>query len=153
MQSKETFLKKEFLVLIKTIDRNRKPIFGKMNVHQMIEHMSHAFQIASGKLVFENKQRNELTAKMYQFMMSDKPFRDNTPNPNLADTPLPPRFMDVEDSLNDLKFEMDAFFIVYEQPELRVTNPFFGNLNKEEQVHLLHKHALHHLRQFGVLPE
>jgi hypothetical protein len=35
---------------------------------------------------------------------------------------------------------------------LTTRNPFFGDLNFAENVHLLHKHALHHLRQFGVVP-
>jgi len=30
-------------------------------------------------------------------------------------------------------------------PSLITTNPFFGDLNFEENVYLLHKHALHHL--------
>jgi hypothetical protein len=30
-----------------------------------------------------------------------------------------------------------------------VMNPFFGELNFEQQVRLLHKHAMHHARQFG----
>jgi hypothetical protein len=151
--SKEKFLKEEFINLLKQIDVNTKPFFGKMNPHQMIEHMSHAFQIASGKVVFESNQNEALTEKMYGFMMSDKPFKDNTPNPNLGEMPIPPRYNNVKDSLNDLETEILYFFEMFDNtPELRIANPFFGHLNREEQIHLLHKHSLHHLRQFGIIP-
>ena len=55
------------------------------------------------------------------------------------------------DAIAELQIEIDYFFEVYNgKPELRMTNPFFGNLNYEEQVQLLHKHATHHARQFGL---
>jgi hypothetical protein len=47
---------------------------------------------------------------------------------------------------------MDYFFTVFNKNNLRVTrNPFYGDLNYEQNVQLLHKHALHHLKQFGVV--
>lgn len=150
---KEYFLKEEYVSRLKKIDLNTQAVFGKMNVAQMIEHMSHSFQIASGKIVFENKQRDELTAKMFRFMMSDKPFKDNTPNPNLPDNPAPLKFENIEDAYQDLQNEIDSFFEVYQKEELRISNAFFGDLNREEQIHLLHKHAQHHLRQFGAIFE
>jgi hypothetical protein len=56
-----------------------------------------------------------------------------------------------EDAINELQKEFDFFFSVFEKNNLQVTrSPFYGDLNYEENVHLLHKHALHHLRQFGV---
>jgi len=150
--NKENFLKNVFVKQLQQIRLDTQAVFGKMNVGQMIEHMSYAFQIASGKIVYENKQSEELTAKMYRFMMSDKPFKDNTPNPNLADEPLAVRFANIQDALDDLQEEINVFFQVFIEPDMRVENPFFGNLNREEQIQLLYKHALHHLRQFDALP-
>lgn len=149
---KEKFLKKDLVPLLSNINLDTPAVFGKMNVSQMIEHLSHAFQIASGKVVFENNQSDELTERMYRFMMSDKPFKDNTPNPNLSDEPIPLRFAKIQDALRNLQDEINDFFEVFDAPDVRVINPFFGNLNKVEQVQLLHKHAFHHLRQFGVIP-
>jgi hypothetical protein len=41
---------------------------------------------------------------------------------------------------------------VFQENHMQQTrNPFFGDLNFEENVHLLYKHALHHLKQFGVM--
>jgi hypothetical protein len=48
---------------------------------------------------------------------------------------------------------MIYFFEVFEKDTALVTrNPFFGDLNFEQNVQLLYKHSLHHLRQFGVEP-
>ncbi len=151
---KEIFLKQDFIGLLKQIDLATEPIFGKMSLQQMIEHMSHAFQIASGKLVFENNQSKELTEKMYRFMMSDKPFRDNTPNPNIGPEPVPHRYDNILDALEDLQNEINYFFELFEtNKDLKIENPFFGYLSRDEQIHLLHKHSLHHLRQFGIKSE
>jgi len=42
-------------------------------------------------------------------------------------------------------------FEVYAANEkLQIRNPFFGDLNFEQNVALLYKHAVHHLKQFGI---
>ena len=85
-------------------------------------------------------------------MMSDKPFKENTPNQLLPDVPAPFKHVSMKDAIAELQKEIDHFFSVYEKnSELRNINPFFGNLNFEEQVQLLHKHATHHAKQFGLV--
>ena len=84
-------------------------------------------------------------------MMSDRPFKENTPNPYLPDVPAAPLSDTIDKALAELQKNIDVFFITFEDnPEKRILNPFFGNLNFDEWVHLLHKHSLHHLRQFGI---
>ncbi|MBK7764531.1 MAG: DinB family protein [Bacteroidetes bacterium] len=149
--NKLNFLRDEFPQLLTNLDVNTPPLFGKMNVHQMIEHMTDSIAIASGRIIEPNHQAEDLTAKMKNFMMSDKPFRDNTPNPLMPDTPLTPRHILIVDSINELQLEIAAFIDNFkDDADKKVTNPFFGDLNFEEWTHLLHKHALHHLRQFGM---
>lgn len=147
------FLRNEFVGILSHIPPATPPVFGKMNVQQMIEHMGYAFRQASGLIPLDPLNDEATTEKMYQFMMSPKPFRDNTPNPYLPDTPEPPLHEDIADSLRGLQQDIDFFIKTFEaEPDKRILNPFFGNLNFDEWVHLLHKHALHHLRQFGVTP-
>ena len=87
---------------------------------------------------------------MRDWIMSDKPFRENTANPLMPEVPAPVRNPSVEDALRELDTEMKYFFTVFEQNNLNTTrNPFFGDLNFEQNVQLLYKHALHHLKQFG----
>ena len=116
----------------------------------MIEHMSFSVRNANGKLVYTINQPVEIVAKMKTFMMSDKPFKDNTPNPLLPDTPPDPKYATVQESLKELQQELDDFVLSFKYIIMQTrTNPFFGDLNFDEWTHLLHKHAIHHLRQFG----
>lgn len=150
---KSDFLKNRFIPLLRKTPSDTKPAWGKMTFQQTVEHFSDAMRIASGKIPFadihtppENLQR------MRDFMLSDKPFRENTANPFMPEVPAPVRNISVEAAIDELQTEIDFFFTVFGKNNLQVTrNPFFGDLNFEENVHLLHKHALHHLRQFGVI--
>ena len=84
-------------------------------------------------------------------MLSDKPFRENTANPLMPEVPAPVKNISCKAALDELEGEIKYFFSVFEKNNLKVTrNPFFGDLNFDENIHLLYKHALHHLRQFGV---
>ena len=148
---KNDFLKYRFVPLLRQIPSDTPPAWGKMTLQQMIEHFADYMRIASGKTVYTdiitppgNLQR------MRDWVMSDKPFRENTANPLMPEVPAPVRNPSVEDALKELDTEMKYFFTVFEQNNLNTTrNPFFGDLNFEQNVQLLYKHALHHLKQFG----
>ncbi len=149
--NKIPFLKTTYLQILNEIDKNSTPLFGKMNVQQMIEHITYSFHQACGEIDNTALYDDTATQKMYQFMMSDKPFKDNTPNPLLPDTPSATKFFDYNQSLDELKTAIQHFFEKFENnPQQKFRNPFFGDLNFHEWVHLLHKHTLHHLRQFGI---
>ena len=85
MNEKLHFLKDTYLVQLRALDPTTKPLFGKMNVHQMIEHMTDSFQMATEKIIPVHEQADDMTDKMKMFMMSEKPFRENTPNPLMSD--------------------------------------------------------------------
>ena len=123
-----------------------------MNAQQMVEHMSYSFRVASGRHIEKPAHSPEITQKSYTFMMTEKPFRENTPNQLLSDAPYPWKNKNMADAISELQSEIDYFFRVYsENIGMRTVNPFFGNLNFEEQVQLLHKHATHQARQFGLV--
>jgi hypothetical protein len=66
--------------------------------------------------------------------------------------PAPVKNRSAEEARQELQDEINYFFTVFEKNNLQTTrNPFFGDLNFEENVHLLYKHAMHHLKQFGVM--
>ncbi|MEP6512512.1 MAG: hypothetical protein ABJA79_01490 [Parafilimonas sp.] len=148
---KYNFLKNDFPVLLQQLQPDAKGKWGVMNAQQMVEHFSDAVRMASGKLDLPVVNTGERLEKSYQFMMSDIPFKENTKNPLLSETPFPVKHATMQQAISELELEIDDFFKTYENDnERRITNPFFGNLNFEDQVHLLHKHAAHHLKQFGI---
>lgn len=150
-EEKAAFLQQEFPELLRRLNPATPPLWGKMNVQQMIEHFSDALRIANGKDVYNAVLPPEQVEKMQQFLRSEKPFRENTRNPMLASEPQPERWPTVADAIGELEQEVNDLLDVYGQDkEKLITNPLFGDLNYEDQLQLLYKHALHHLRQFGV---
>jgi hypothetical protein len=147
------FLRNEFIPLLQRLDPDTPPAWGKMNVHQMIEHFTDAVDLATGKMEFAPIGSTDLREKAYGFMMSEKPMRENTKNPYLPEEPRPHHRSTIQAAISDLQAALQDFFRAYEEePSKKTPNPFFGTLDYGEQVQLLHKHALHHLRQFGVTP-
>jgi hypothetical protein len=149
---KANFLRNSFADLLKQIPAEVHPHWGKMTVQQMVEHFTDSVRIASGKVA-----RNDLITpedqlnKMQQFIMSDKPFKENTKNVLMPEIPAPVRNKTIKDAIAELENELSYFFTVFEKNEHLVTrNPFFGDLNYQMNIHLLYKHAKHHLNQFGV---
>lgn len=148
---KEDFIRHKLVSLIGQIPTETQPLWGKMTVQQMTEHFSDSVRIASGKTIVDIFTPEEQVPKFQEFLMSEKPFRENTHNPLMPEIPAPVRNKSMEDALTELQQEIDHFFSVFEANEHLITrNPFFGDLNYQMNVQLLHKHAAHHLRQFGV---
>lgn len=153
--AKEDFLRTKFISYLQRLDPSTPPRWGKMSVQQMIEHFAgDAVRNASGRLKFDKiVTPPEHLQRMREFMLSDRPFRENTKNPLMAEEPAPVRYKTVQAAIGALQEELIYFFEAYEkEPSLVIRNPFFGDLNFEENVQLLYKHALHHLKQFGVEP-
>ncbi|MDB5208535.1 MAG: hypothetical protein JWR72_3610 [Flavisolibacter sp.] len=150
--AKADFLQNRLVPLLQQISTETKPAWGKMTLQQMIEHFADSVRIASGKTVFTDViTPPENLDRIRNFILSEKPFKENTVNSLLPETPAPVKNPSVEEALKELKEEIHFFFSVFEKNNLQVTrNPFFGDLNFEQNVHLLHKHALHHLKQFAV---
>jgi hypothetical protein len=152
---KENFLRTKLVLYLQRLDPATAPKWGKMSVQQMIEHYGgDAVRNASGRLKIDTILTvSEHLDSMREFMMSDKPFKENTKNPLMGEYPSPLRYKTVQAAIGGLQQELIYFFEAYEKnPALIIRNPFFGDLNFEQNVQLLYKHALHHLRQFGVEP-
>lgn len=151
---KADFLRSQFIPQLQQIPSDAKPAWGKMTAQQMIEHFADSVRIASGKTVHtEIITPEEQLDKMRAFLESDKPFRENTRNALMPETPAPVRNPSKEEAVKELQEELAFFFSVFEKNNLQVTrNPFFGDLNYEQNVQLLYKHAQHHLKQFSPGP-
>jgi hypothetical protein len=151
VEHKASFLKNEFVKTLSGINPEMKGLWGKMNVQQMVEHMSFSFRQVNGKDKYSLLTPEENVAKAQAFLMTDKPFRENTPNAIIGENTIPEKNATIADALNELQSEINDFFALFDaQPDAFITNPFFGDLNYEMWVQLLHKHSLHHLRQFGI---
>ena len=58
----------------------------------------------------------------------------------------------MQTAIKELQDEIAAWINVFETKEkTTTTNPFAGEFTFDEWIHLLHKHAMHHARQFGLV--
>lgn len=152
---KENFLRTKLVRYLQQLDPATKPRWGKMSVQQMIEHFGgDAIRNANGRLKIPGiVTPPESLQRLREFMMSDKPFRENTKNPLLGEEPRPLRYKTIQAAIGALQQELIYFFEAFEKDHNLITrNPIFGDLDFEQNVQLLYKHAVHHLRQFGVEP-
>jgi hypothetical protein len=154
-EEKLQFLKHRLVTLLRQVPSDTPPQWGKMTLQQMVEHFSDSVRIASGKTSYTDIVTPEVHLdKMRNFLVSDKPFRENTLNPLMPEVPAPVRNRSAEEAINELKAEIADFFSFFDNNPVQTTrNPIFGDLNFEENVQLLYKHALHHLKQFGITIE
>ena len=151
LDQKADFLRNQFTGVLAKLDPATPALWGKMNVQQMTEHMSDYVRIASGKTLMEVVTPADMLPRMQGFLASEKPFKENTPNALMPEEPLPVKHATQQEAIDELQQELSHFFEVHEQQYSKVTpNPFFGDLQFHQQVQLLHKHATHHLRQFGL---
>jgi hypothetical protein len=152
---KENFLRTRLVPALQKLDPATPPRWGKMSVQQMIEHYGgDAVRNASGRLKTDTIiTPPENMDRMREFMMSDKPFKENIKNPLMSGEPASLHYKTVQGAIGALQQELIYFFEAFEKvPNLVTRNPFFGDLNFEQNVQLLYKHAIHHLRQFGAEP-
>ena len=151
---KENFLRTRLVRYLQQLSPSTPARWGKMNVQQMIEHYRIAVRNASGRLnIGRIVTPAERLPAFREFLMSDRPFKENTKNPLLKEDPEPLRYNTTQAAIGALQEELIYFFEVFRtNPQLITQNPIFGDLNFEQNVQLLYKHALHHLRQFGMEP-
>jgi len=146
------FLKEEFAPLLHRLQPESPGKWGVMNAQQMVEHFTASLQMASGRLVIPLLTTAENLPKMRAFMLSERPFKENTKNPSIPEVPAPCRNPGLQEAITELENELHYFFDVFQQkPGLTTLNNIFGDLNFDENIHLVHKHARHHLAQFGLI--
>ncbi len=149
-KNKLDFVLIEFPAKLKALDPQTKGLWGKMNVQQMIEHMIDSVKEANGKIPRTIVTAPERLQATKDFLMSEKEFKPNTKNVLMGEEPLPVRHVKISDAIAELESEIKDFEKHFASfPDARITNAFFGDLNYEEWVQLLHKHSMHHLKQFG----
>ncbi len=151
-QDKISFLKNDFIFLLKHLAPDARGSWGAMNGQQMVEHFVDVVTNASGKLKLPMVNQGEKLAKAREVMLSNEPLARNIKNPFISETPRPTKKATMQSAIEKLQQELNHFFDVFEKnPSLTTQNAFFGDLDFNENIHLLHKHATHHLRQFGLV--
>ncbi len=154
LQQKEAFLKNELIPLLKSLQPGQKGRWGKMDAQQMVEHLRDVCKVANGKIILPLVNTDPARLERDRaFIMTELPFRENTRVPVMPEEPRAHKYTSIDEAITKLQPELEDVFTVYAGDPAKTThNPMFGELNYEQQVNLLYKHATHHLRQFGLVP-
>ena len=151
MNSKELFLKNNFVELLQQLSDNEVGLWGVLSPQGMIEHMTDAFGNAWGRIKLEQQTPPAILEKVRNFALSESEFKENTKNTLMSEFPAPLRNSSISKAIEELETEINSFFEFYKiNPNAINLNPFFGEFNYDQWIHLLHKHAKHHLKQFNI---
>jgi Protein of unknown function (DUF1569) len=152
--------KKEFLASFVTIleaaDPAITPKWGKMNLQQMVEHLSVVFKISYNRIPTKIVTPAEHLPKYKEFLWSDKVFRENTKAPEgmMGEEPTPVYYASYAEAISALDKSVKSFFEYYDKNKEAVApHPVFGMLNFDEWIQIQHKHVTHHLRQYNLITE
>lgn len=152
MNTNEKFLMEDYIPLLQQLSDNEIGKWGVLSPQGMIEHMTDAFANAYGKIKLPAQTPESILPKMRAFALSENLFKENTKNVLMSEAPAPLRNHTIPEAIAELKKEINAFVHHYQSnPGSKNLNPFFGEFNYEEWLHLLTKHAKHHLTQFNLL--
>lgn len=148
------FITQTFPNLLKNASSNIQPLWGKMNLQQMVEHVTDFFKISSNQLQLPIVTPEEYLPKYKAFILSEKEFKENTKAPEeiVPTEPLPLKNSSIDDAILELEKEIKMFEEYFKSNKnAEVTHPVFGSLTYNEWVLLHYKHVLHHSKQFKLV--
>ncbi len=138
----------ELAIRISKLNDNSKPLWGKMNVFQMVRHCSLWEEwVLSGKTYKQSFVGRIFGSMVLKNIMKDEsPLKKNTPT-------LPEFRVNRLGEKGDLTAEKLKWIgLIEKYPNFSNPNfvhSFFGKMTKEQIGYLAYKHTDHHLRQFN----
>lgn len=131
---------------IHALTPNKKAVWGKMTVDQMLKHTNEAVKVAFGEKDLKINFLMRFLGKMLKNKVFNSEFKTNSPTA--------PEFIFTESyDFEKAKQELIANFSRFSEGHNSIktmNHPFWGKMTYEDWDKLMWKHADHHLRQFGV---
>jgi hypothetical protein len=138
--------KNEILQRVEKLTPESKPLWGTMNVAQMLAHGAHAAKLPTGEVAAKRAgfPINVIGSLLKNKILNSPEFRKNSPtSPEIKITD--PR---------DFEKEKANFIAAIKKLDEKVAtapkHPFFGKMTATEWGRINYIHADHHLKQFGV---
>jgi hypothetical protein len=149
------FLFADFPDFINNLKADAPAKWGKMNMHQMLEHLAHILSFSNGRFTATpNAEPERLAYRKMRFFEKDVPFQKDYRVGFIPEDPIPPMFVDFEQSKDFLMSQLQRFHDYHEEhPGMTPTHPVFGELTYDEWIQFHARHVRHHLQQFNVLEE
>ena len=139
------------LAVLNGLTPNQKPLWGKMNAQEMVEHLSDMLMMSRGTGNFTIDVDAETIARRQQFLSSDKEMAKNIAVPFTKDI-IELRHDELELALDEFADEWINFTEYYENnPSASVIHPYYGDLDFNFWLKMHDKHFTHHFKQFGLI--
>ena len=149
MEPKDLFdpgVKRDIVDRINKLTSQSQPLWGKMNVAQMLAHSQMPIGNALGHYTLPRTLLGRIVGPLVKRgMYNEKPFKRNSPtDPSFVMTGHEKDFEKEKQSIIDMVNDFKEENIKNE------IHPFFGKLTKQQWSKAMYKHLDHHLQQFGV---
>ncbi|MEM6806450.1 MAG: DUF1569 domain-containing protein [Bacteroidota bacterium] len=155
MTTARSFIQNEIPKALDLIDENSPAKFGIMTPQHMVEHLGALFYLGRKEVGLPCITPDEKLPEMQAWLDTDEPFwREfqavGVPKNGLMDL----RFPNLDEAKSRLISARDAFYKFHnENPEAKILHPVFGKIGLEAWERFHYKHCIHHLQQFGGIPE
>ncbi|MCL4117513.1 UNVERIFIED_CONTAM: hypothetical protein GTU68_041471 [Idotea baltica] len=139
---------------LNALKEDAKPKWGIMSPQHMIEHLEYTYRIASGEIQdFEVATPEKILEKVHHSLYNYNPFPKGSDFPLLKKGELADlQHENLTDSISKfVKARQDYLDYFKENPEAKLNNLVFGEMNKYEWYLLERKHLNHHFEQFGLI--
>jgi len=141
----------EMLAVLNGLTPSQKPLWGKMNAQEMVEHLSDMLMMARGTGNFTIDVDAETIARRQQFLLSDKEMAKNIAVPFTKEL-IELRNDELELAVDEFTDEWMNFNEYYENnPGTSVIHPYYGALDFNLWLKMHDKHFMHHFKQFGLI--
>jgi len=131
---------------INLLDENSKPLWGKMNVHQMLTHCIRCEEMYLGRKQYKRAFMGRLFGRigLHNLLKDDRPLGKNAPTAAA---------FKVAETTGDVAAEKAGWIALLREYENyrqeQFTHWFFGKMTKDQVGFFVYKHSDHHLRQFN----
>ncbi len=131
------------------LTKDSQPVWGKMNVGQMLAHCAEIQEVINGTKKLEG---TPFIAKLFKGMIrsavvGEKPFKHGLQtHPQYRQTSE----RDFQTEKERLASALKTFVEMDEAKAASLEHPLFGKMTREERGWSSYKHLDHHLQQFGV---
>lgn len=138
-------VQQEILMRISKLNTSSIPLWGKMNVSQMLAHLSAQIKVALGEKKLESNLFGKVFGKMIKKkVLDEKPYSKGLPTASAYIIKHSPEF-DVS------KDEIISLIKKFNEANLtREPHSMFGKMTPDEWGISTWKHIDHHLNQFGA---
>jgi oxepin-CoA hydrolase/3-oxo-5,6-dehydrosuberyl-CoA semialdehyde dehydrogenase len=136
------------------LSEDAKPEWGIMTPQHMIEHLEYTYKIAAGEIQdFEVATPEKILEKVHNSLYNYNKFPKNSRFPLLEkDTLESLKHPDLKTAVDKFKEQHGKYLEFFkENPDAKLNNMVFGELNKYEWFLLERKHLNHHFEQFNLL--